>query len=78
MPLNFRTVTCTFRDGSCSTQHRRAPTFFPPEEITLNNQKFLFVDGGITPYNNPGLLAVMMATLPCFRLNWPQAGTRFT
>jgi hypothetical protein len=48
-----------------------APSYFPPEEITLGNQKFLFVDGGITPYNNPTLLAVMMATLPCYNLNWP-------
>ncbi len=48
-----------------------APTFFPPEEIALGNRKFLFVDGGVTPYNNPSLLAVMMATLPCYRLYWP-------
>ena len=48
-----------------------APTFFPPEEITLGTQKFLFVDGGVTPYNSPALLAILMATLPCYRLNWP-------
>jgi hypothetical protein len=28
------------------------------------------VDGGITPYNNPGLLLYLMATLPCFHLEW--------
>ncbi len=48
-----------------------APTFFPPEEIILGSQKFLFVDGGVTPYNNPALIAVLMATLPGYRLNWP-------
>lgn len=48
-----------------------APTFFPPEEITLGSEKFLFVDGGVTPYNNPALLAVLMATLPAYRISWP-------
>jgi hypothetical protein len=48
-----------------------APTFFPPEEITFGEKTFLFVDGGVTPYNNPALLAVLMATLPSYSLNWP-------
>jgi hypothetical protein len=48
-----------------------APTFFPPEEIRIGDQNFLFIDGGVTPYNNPALLAVLMATLPGYRLNWP-------
>ena len=47
-----------------------APTFFPPEQIRLGPQEFIFVDGGITPYNNPSLIAFLMATLPCYRLNW--------
>jgi hypothetical protein len=48
-----------------------APTFFPPEAITLGSDTFLFVDGGVTPYNNPALLAALMATLPAYRMNWP-------
>jgi hypothetical protein len=48
-----------------------APSFFPPEQITFGSARHLFVDGGVTPFNNPSLLAVMMATLPCYRLNWP-------
>jgi patatin-like phospholipase/acyl hydrolase len=48
-----------------------APTFFPPEAITLGGDTFLFVDGGVTPYNNPALLAALMATLPAYRMNWP-------
>jgi uncharacterized protein len=48
-----------------------APTFFPPEEITIGDERFLFIDGGVTPYNNPALLAVLMATLPGYRLEWP-------
>jgi hypothetical protein len=48
-----------------------APMYFPPEEIAIGSQRFLFVDGGVTPFNNPALLAVLMATLPCYRLEWP-------
>lgn len=48
-----------------------APTFFPPEEITLGPERFLFVDGAVTPYNNPALLAALMATLPAYRMEWP-------
>jgi hypothetical protein len=48
-----------------------APTFFPPEQIAVGSRSYLFVDGGITPFNNPALLAVLMATLPCYKLNWP-------
>src|SRR5262249_23730535 len=29
-----------------------------------------FVDGGITPYNNPAFLLYRMATQPAYRLNW--------
>lgn len=48
-----------------------APTFFAPERIVLGGQAFLFVDGAITPFNNPALIAVFMATLPSYRLCWP-------
>jgi hypothetical protein len=48
-----------------------APTFFPPEQIIIGPQQHLFVDGGITPYNNPALLAVLVATLPGYRVHWP-------
>jgi len=53
-----------------------APTFFPPEEITLGDQVSIFVDGGLTPYNNPALIAVLMATLPSFRMEWPTGPDR--
>lgn len=48
-----------------------APTFFPPEAIMLDDKPHLFMDGGMTPYNNPALIAVLMATLPCYRIEWP-------
>jgi hypothetical protein len=48
-----------------------APTYFPPEAIEMGGKSFLFVDGGITPYNDPALIAALMATLPCFHIEWP-------
>jgi hypothetical protein len=48
-----------------------APTYFPPEEILLGGVRHLFMDGGITPYNNPSLIAALMATLPSYKFCWP-------
>ena len=47
-----------------------APTFFPAEEVQLGDQKFIFVDGGITPYNNPAFQLFLMATAEPYQLNW--------
>jgi len=47
-----------------------APVFFDPEEITLGSRRHVFVDGAITPYNNPALIAALTAILPCYRLAW--------
>lgn len=47
-----------------------APVYFPPETIDFGNRKQVFVDGGITPYNNPALLLFLMATLPEYKLSW--------
>ena len=47
-----------------------APTYFAPEEITMDRQTHVFIDGGITPFNNPALIAVLTATLPCYRIEW--------
>lgn len=54
-----------------------APTFFDPELVTiavhegLPMQEGRFVDGGVSPHNNPALQAFMYATLDGFRVNWP-------
>ncbi len=49
-----------------------APFFFPPETIKIGKGKpFQFVDGGLTPHNNPSVMAFLQATQPCYRLNWP-------
>ena len=48
-----------------------APTFFPPEVVKLGNREFIFVDGGVTPYNNPAFQLFLMATLEPYQLMWP-------
>jgi len=47
-----------------------APVYFDPEEVVLGDKRWVFVDGGITPYNNPALIAALTAVLPCYRLEW--------
>jgi uncharacterized protein len=56
-----------------------APTYFPPEVVTFaegtpDEKTFVFVDGGITSYNNPAYLAFQMATAKPYAVNW-QTGT---
>jgi uncharacterized protein len=48
-----------------------APTYFPPEIVALGSREFIFVDGGVTMYNNPSFQAFLMATVEPFNLNWP-------
>ena len=51
-----------------------APAYFRPETLQWDpknpEKKFVFVDGGITPYNNPAFLLYRMATQPSYNLNW--------
>jgi hypothetical protein len=49
-----------------------APSFFEPEliEIASGRPPGLFIDGGLTPHNNPALLMLMTALVPAYGLNW--------
>jgi hypothetical protein len=53
-----------------------APTFFDPEVIEIAAQaskktvKGTFVDGGVSPHNNPALQAFFYATLAGYGLEW--------
>jgi patatin-like phospholipase/acyl hydrolase len=47
-----------------------APIFFQPEEISQGGQSWMFLDGAITPYNNPAFIMYLIATLSCFGNNW--------
>ena len=48
-----------------------APVYFPPEVIQVGKHEFVFVDGGVTTYNNPAFQAFLMATLDPYKMNWP-------
>jgi hypothetical protein len=48
-----------------------APTYFPPETVRVGDTDFIFVDGGITMYNNPSFQAFLMATVEPYKLRWP-------
>jgi uncharacterized protein len=50
-----------------------APVYFDPEVIELGGRSSTFVDGGVTPYNNPALIAALTAVLPAYHVDW-QAG----
>jgi patatin-like phospholipase/acyl hydrolase len=47
-----------------------APVYFDPEVIQLGKTTSVFVDGAITPYNNPALIAALTVVLPCYNVNW--------
>jgi uncharacterized protein len=54
-----------------------APRYFEPEEIEISSAlgktpvRGQFVDGGVSPYNNPALQALMYVTLDGYRVGWP-------
>lgn len=48
-----------------------APTYFPPEVVSVGEDEFVFVDGGVTMYNNPAFQLFLMATVKPYKLEWP-------
>ncbi len=52
-----------------------APSYFPPEQIQIGTNQFLFVDGGVTSFNNPAFQLFLMTTAQPYRLQW-QTGTQ--
>ena len=54
-----------------------APSFFDSQKITIaekqghNTVQGELVDGGVSPYNNPSLQALMYATLDGYNIGWP-------
>jgi len=48
-----------------------APTYFPPQEIRVGGDTFVFVDGGVTSYNNPSFQLFLQATLEPYGVMWP-------
>ena len=48
-----------------------APTYFPPEVIDCGGKPFVFVDGGVTMYNNPAFQMFLMATVDRYWVRTP-------
>ncbi len=49
-----------------------APHYFNPERLRIGKGvEGAFVDGGVSPHNNPALQLLLMATTEGFGLNWP-------
>src|SRR5215831_7591031 len=48
-----------------------APTYFPPEVIMCGGKSFIFVDGGVTMYNNPTFQMFLMATVDRYWIKAP-------
>jgi len=48
----------------------RAPVYFR-RVVTVGQHRFVFVDGGVTMYNNPALILFVMATLEPYKLQGP-------
>jgi len=49
-----------------------APFYFAPEmlEIVEGENKGLFVDGGVTPHNNPSVMLFLMTILDAYKMHW--------
>src|SRR5262245_30486113 len=53
-----------------------APTYFEPEAITISSRdgstvRGAFVDGGVSPFNDPALQLLMLTTLDGHGFRWP-------
>jgi uncharacterized protein len=57
-----------------------APFYFDPEWLPIIDGEApgLFVDGGVTPHNNPSLILLLMAILEPYRLCWPTGPDNLT
>jgi len=55
-----------------------APYYFKPQLIPIAEgaPPGLFIDGGITPHNNPALALLMLATIPAYGFGWPTGADR--
>jgi hypothetical protein len=59
-----------------------APAYFDSERITIASGAGVtpvvgeFIDGGVSPFNNPGVMAFMYATMDGYRIGWPRGADR--
>jgi len=58
-----------------------APFYFDPEPITIDDktqEQGTFVDGGVTPHNNPSLVLFLMAILKPYNIGWELGPDKLT
>ncbi len=57
-----------------------APHYFDPQEIQIveGEPPALFVDGGLTPHNDPSLALFLTAVLPNDHIGWPLGADKLT
>lgn len=56
-----------------------APHYFDPQEIEIaEGVQGLFVDGGLTPHNNPALALFLTAFVPRLGIGWPAGPDKLT
>ena len=62
-----------YRLGDLIRASTAAPHYFQPESISVIDgaPPGLFVDGGVTPHNNPALALLQLVSVPGYGYNWP-------
>ncbi len=74
MILRAKTAICRSRCGSWFAPALLHPYIFHRRFCSGTrddkSKTFVFVDGGVTPHNNPAFLLYRMATNPAYHLNW--------
>jgi predicted acylesterase/phospholipase RssA len=63
---------CNYRLAELVRASTAAPHYFAPESISVADGEppGLFVDGGVTPHNNPALALFHQATIPALGYGW--------
>jgi uncharacterized protein len=57
-----------------------APSYFEPESLQIveDEKPGWFVDGGVTPHNNPSLMLFLMTILKAYRIEWTATPDQLT
>jgi uncharacterized protein len=57
-----------------------APSYFEPESLQIveGEKPGWFVDGGVTPHNNPSLMLFLMTILNAYKIGWTAAPDQLT
>jgi hypothetical protein len=69
------------RIGNLVRASTAAPFYFEPESIVIDEvtrEQGSFVDGGVTPHNNPSMVLFLMTILKPFNINWELGPDKLT